>query len=453
MSTTFHLRWAHEHQLPPKAPPGQRSTYNVRPFVAGADPVVLEIDATAVDILCNVCGESLRPPQRDALLLTLRDVVSNVAHRPTATGPLSQAGEMCAILGLAQFALRSPDPWLFVRIPESSDPRPDIFALSPGGQPWYLELKGAAKLASQVKPLARLNTCKNIRDQVAKAGEQLKDAASIGRPASAPDAAIQADQGVPSFAAAAGGKALSMVVLADAALLSLPDVLPEKSDGCPPGKSCAQECLCAPAAIPETSIVGLLWTEKQPVPAPVAGRPDRLTATLVALKALDLAAWAGSPAGARESLAGLAETLSDGALEVGAEDAARVMSAGLQVSRGLVHRAARRAAAEQVATRLLESPERPEPAVLESLIVRLFEEVDAGLPSEAAPEAVPLAQAFRRAADGSGIVHVAVQRTEGLELAGVLRGRTLRLAPRLSELRRWVSRESEGRLLDAPPRW
>jgi hypothetical protein len=454
MSTKFHLRWAHEDQLPPKPADGKRSTYNVRPVVAGAQSVILEIDPTAVEILCNVCGESLRAPQRAALLPTLHHVVSNTELRSQGTGPLSQAGELCALLGLAQFALRAPEPWLFVRIPEASIPQPDIFALSPGGNPWYLELKGVAKLAPQVKPGARMETCGNVVSQISKARAQVTGTTLIEPDDDAPEAEIHATSGVPSFAEKAGGIALSVVVLADAALLNRSDILAPNATGCPSGKSCADHCLRAPSTPPQTSIVGLLWTEEQPVPASTRRpRTDALSGTLVALKALDLAAWAASPVGARESLDSLAQHLSNGELSAAPADTASVMSAGLRVSRGFVDRATRRAAVERVAEHLLASLELPERAQADHMIAGLFDEADAGLPEDTTREPVPLRNAFRLAADEILPIPVIVERSDspgerGLELSGVLRGRTLRLAPRLSELRRWLSGEAEGGLLE-----
>jgi hypothetical protein len=444
MSDTFHLRWAHEDQLPPKGKNGKPSTYNVRPVVAGATPVVLEIDSTAVEILCSVCGESLREPQRQALLPTLRDVVSNTTQQQRGTGSLSQAGELCAILGLAQFALRAPEPWLFVRIPEASVPQPDIFALTPGGKPWYVELKGVAKLEPQVKTGAAMQTCGNIVSQIGKGRKQLTETSLSEPDEYAPEAAIQAAAGAPSFAEKAGGLALSVVILADAALLNRTDIQAAGAAGCPPGKSCMEECLSSPASPPETSIVGLLWTEEVKAAAPATQHDlQTLNATLVALKALDAAAWAGSRVGTAESLSYLAGRLANRKLDASPADAAAVLGAALRVSRGLTTAGARNAAVFQVINSLL-AREAGEEFARRDVIAGLFAEAAAG-GAEGDEDAIPLEDAFRRE-EGDRPFQVVMERIEGggLAVCGTMSGRTLRLAPRLSELRHWLEARTEG---------
>lgn len=454
MPDTFHLRWAHEKQLPPKGSNGKPSTYNVRPVVAGATPVVLEIDSTAVEILCNVCGESLREPQRRNLLPTLRDVVSNTTPQQQGTGSLSQAGELCAILGLAQFALRAPEPWLFVRIPEASVPQPDIFALTPGGQPWYLELKGVAKLASQVKTGAAMQTCGNIVSQIGKGRRQLTETTLSEPDEYAPSASIQASAGAPSFAEKVGGVALSVVVLADAGLLNRTDIAAPNATGCPTGKSCVQECLRSPASPPETSIVGLLWTQEVPAPVPASTRgTGSLAASLLSLKALDLAAWAGSQVGAGEALSEVAGQLSDPALEASGPDMASVLGAALRMSRGLTTPAARNAAAFRVVNSIVLRSSREERADLNAAITGLFAEAAAG-GVENDDDAVPLEDAFRRT-EGARPLQVVLDRMDGengLAVCGTMRGRALRLAPRLSELQRWLQPEA-GRNRLEPSFW
>ncbi|HEX2208579.1 MAG TPA: hypothetical protein VHG93_12910 [Longimicrobium sp.] len=336
--------------------------------------------------------------------------------------------------------MRAPEPWLFVRIPEASVPQPDIFALTPGGQPWYLELKGVAKLASQVKTGAAMQTCGNVVSQIGKGRKQLTETTLSEPDEYAPSAGIHASAGVSSFAEKVGGVALSVVVLADAALLNRADIQAPGAAGCPPGKSCVQECLSSPASPPETSIVGLLWTQEVPAPAPASTRgTGSLAATLLSLKALDLAAWAGSRVGAGEALSELAGQLSDPVLEASGPDMASVLGAALRMSRGLTTPGARNAAAFRVVNSIVLRSTLEERAELNAAITGLFAEAAAG-GVEDDDEAIPLEDAFRRT-EGARPFQVVLSRMDdedGLAVCGTMRGRSLRLAPRLSELQRWL---------------
>lgn len=310
----------------------------VREMVAGAPQQELSIDRTAVEILSRVAGATLKPAHVNVLLDIVDQQLAAVPPPEAAnSGPLSQTDVLGAILGIAHFLLHMGGEWLFASIPYSSSSSPDLYALRPGGRPWFIELKGIAPLASSVKARAKLDVCGKVRARVADGVAQLR----WYRGGRGDGPAIRVRGGLLLRDAMQGGRALSAIVLPDGFLGDRHDLLPVNGKACPQDRRCAEQCLRSHLPAYRTSLVGLLWTAERA--AAGSGRSDgtdEWSRCLAAVETLNLALWAGSKTVADQALGAVAQRA--GALNEDAAARDRLVLRALRASRNMTSRESRR---------------------------------------------------------------------------------------------------------------
>lgn len=290
----FALRWHVQNGLPQKRD-------SARTLIANAKSEMLRFSPKAAEILSYLCGSQLKRSQRQILAQTLDEHVNQHHQDPAGAGPLSQTDVFGAIIGLAQFTLTFQDNWVFVLIPASNDrKRPDVFALSPTSDPWFIELKGVAPLGSQIPQNGDLDTCKSVHTQRNKAVEQLEDELFVPGPGVPHIFARTFGVGFPSIFGSS--IVASVTVLPDANLIQRSDIQPGGVKGCPPGSRCADHCLNGSFAGKAASLVNLLWVDhldNKRIPSAA------FKAWLASIHAVALGNWAGSEDLVREAMADL----------------------------------------------------------------------------------------------------------------------------------------------------
>ena len=281
--TTFPLRLHHERLKLPARGSALRET------VSEAVDTRLEVSPSGLEILSMLSGRFLRKVQRQILGSLLIEHLQDTTRYPSDLGQLSQGDVLGASLGLACFAALNPGDWTFVRIPEGPQPSVDVFAYQPGGRPWFIEFKSVAPLGDVD---IDFEACKQILAQRRVGLKQLEAPLLVGP---GPSIFVSASGGLVDPQLALGGRALSIVVLPDAALITRSDISAPVKQGCP-GPTCAEKCLKSGMAGFQTSPVALLW--QQPNSPPPTGGPtapdDSLRRVLETLHDLNLAMWTDS---------------------------------------------------------------------------------------------------------------------------------------------------------------
>lgn len=410
-------------------PPGS----SVRGMVtaARADKVVLT--PTAAAILGLVSGKRLRKVDQRTLLDALVEHLSDPDPAAQDVGPLSRADVLGAVVGLAHFALDSGGSWLFVRIPESNQKSADIYAVPVAGEPWHLELKSTAPLSSEVAPGGVLDTCSRVHSQ-RRAGMDQLQATAAAPPIGAPAVRVI---GRSPVGPTVGGRALSVVVLPEGALISRSDTRPPNVDGCPSNKRCVEECLRSHEPAFLTSALGLLWKERDASFGSVSAAMSaaRWKPVLAAVHAVCAAEWAGSNSVADEAVIALGERIAALGEEEPRDKGAEILHRVLAGSRGVTSNSAR----DQAVRLVLDAT-----GAADLTQGRLLEEVHAGLPR--ARESASL--------DDMSMAELPTTRTREVSLetnlygaGGSLRDGSIRLSPRLAAIDLALRAEGEADLL------
>jgi hypothetical protein len=211
---------------------GLGSGKETRHRMVGAHEDELILSTSAMEILSIVCGMHLTRTQRQVLLPTLEELLTDTSLLPLGAGPLSQADVLGACIGLAMFALGHPRAaWSFMHIPGGRAKTPDIYAVSSDDDSvWHIELKSVAPLDSEILAGRALDTCGRIATQRRRAVLQL---ANVSTPTSA-GPRIQVVGGLPSqFGIPTDGRGFVITILPAAGLVSRADIRSPAKQGCP----------------------------------------------------------------------------------------------------------------------------------------------------------------------------------------------------------------------------